>query len=80
MESFFSQLLRKPVIALSYHQKMDVAMQGIGQGRFSADIERFDVDWLTNAFRSLVDESNSIQVGIWCSGREACGHIVGAVR
>ncbi len=58
----FSQLLRKPVIALSYHQKMDVAMQGIGQGRFSADIERFDVDWLTNAFRSLVDESNSIKL------------------
>jgi polysaccharide pyruvyl transferase WcaK-like protein len=58
----FSHLLRKPVIALSYHRKMDVAMQGIGQGRFAAHIERFDVDWLINAFRSLVDESSSIKL------------------
>jgi polysaccharide pyruvyl transferase WcaK-like protein len=57
----FSHLLRKPVISLSYHRKMDVAMQALGQGRFSADIERFEVDWLIKAFRSLVNESGSIR-------------------
>jgi polysaccharide pyruvyl transferase WcaK-like protein len=59
----FSHLLRKPVISLSYHRKMDVAMRAVGQGRFCADIERFDVDWLIRAFRSLVDESGSIKSG-----------------
>jgi polysaccharide pyruvyl transferase WcaK-like protein len=56
----FSQLLRKPVIALSYHRKMDVAMRG--QDHLCADIERFDVDWLINAFRSLVDENSRIKL------------------
>lgn len=58
----FSHLLRKPVIALSYHRKMDVAMRAVGHGHFCADIERFDVDWLIRAFRSLVDESSSIKL------------------
>ena|SRR5271166_4896870 len=58
----FSRLLRKPVIALSYHRKMDVAMRAVGHGRFCADIERFDVDWLICAFRSLMDESSSIKL------------------
>lgn len=58
----FSQLLRKPVIALSYHQKMDVAMRGAGQERFSADIEHFNVDWLTSAFRLLTEESAGIKL------------------
>jgi polysaccharide pyruvyl transferase WcaK-like protein len=57
----FSHVLRKPVIALSYHRKMDVAMRAVGQGHFSADIERFDVDWLICAFRSLVGQSGSIK-------------------
>lgn len=57
----FSHLLRKPVISLSYHKKMDVAMQVVGHDRFCADIERFDGDWLIKAFRSLVDESRSIK-------------------
>jgi polysaccharide pyruvyl transferase WcaK-like protein len=58
----FSQLLRKPVIALSYHQKMDVAMRGAGQERFCADIEHFDIDWLICAFRSLTEESANIKL------------------
>jgi len=56
----FSHLLSKPVISLSYHKKMDVAMQAVGQTRFCADIQRFDINWLLKAFGSLVDESNSI--------------------
>jgi polysaccharide pyruvyl transferase WcaK-like protein len=58
----FSHLLRKPVISLSYQRKMEVAMRAVGHDRFCADIERFDVDWLINAFRSLVDESRSIKM------------------
>jgi polysaccharide pyruvyl transferase WcaK-like protein len=58
----FSNLLRKPVIALSYHRKMDVAMRGIGQDQFCADIERFDVDWLINAFHSLAAQRSSIEL------------------
>jgi len=57
----FSHVLRKPVISLSYHRKMDFAMRAMGQGHFSADIERFDLDWLISTFRSLVDESASIR-------------------
>lgn len=58
----FSQLLGKPVIALSYHRKMDVAMREVDQGRFCADIERFDSDWLTAAFLALTDESSGIRM------------------
>jgi hypothetical protein len=39
---------------------MDVAMRG--QDHLCADIERFDVDWLINAFRSLVDENSRIKL------------------
>jgi polysaccharide pyruvyl transferase WcaK-like protein len=58
----FSQLLKKPVISLSYHRKMDFAMRAVGQGHFSANIEYFDLDWLFKAFCSLVDESRSIKL------------------
>ncbi len=57
----FSHLLRKPVIALSYHRKMDVAMHSVGQDRFCANVESFDVDWLIEAFRTLIQESSSIK-------------------
>ncbi len=57
----FSHVLAKPVISLSYHRKMDFAMQAMGQGHFNADIGSFEVDWLIKAFRSLVDECRSIK-------------------
>lgn len=59
----FSHLLGKPIVSLSYHRKMDAAMRSLGQERFNADIERFDVEWLIGAFRSLVDESDRIRSG-----------------
>lgn len=58
----FSQMLAKPVISLSYHKKMDVAMRAAGQSRFCADVKGFDVNWLKNAFRLLVDERASIEL------------------
>lgn len=57
----FAHVLRKPVISLSYHTKMDAAMQAVGQGSYCADIERFDVNWLTEAFLSLVRDGKSIE-------------------
>jgi polysaccharide pyruvyl transferase WcaK-like protein/glycosyltransferase involved in cell wall biosynthesis len=58
----FSHLLRKPVIALSYGRKMDVAMRAVGQEKFCRDVEHFDVSWLESAFRALVAESASIRL------------------
>jgi polysaccharide pyruvyl transferase WcaK-like protein len=57
----FSQLLGKPVVALSYHNKMNVAMREVGQEKFCADIESFDVEWVIDAFRSLVAERSNIR-------------------
>jgi polysaccharide pyruvyl transferase WcaK-like protein len=59
----FSHVLRKPVISLSYHRKMDAAMEGVGRSRFCADIERFDVEWLIEAFRALTEERESLESG-----------------
>ena len=57
----FSHLLGKPVISLSYHTKMDVAMRALGQAQYCADVERFDVEWLIKAFRSLINDSRNIK-------------------
>jgi polysaccharide pyruvyl transferase WcaK-like protein len=57
----FSHLLGKPIVSLSYHRKMDAAMSSVGQSRFNADIERFDVEWLIGAFQSLAAESDGIK-------------------
>jgi polysaccharide pyruvyl transferase WcaK-like protein len=57
----FCQLLMKPVIALSYQKKIEVAMQPLGEGRFCASIEHFEADWLIDAFRSLVRDSETIK-------------------
>lgn len=59
----FSHLLGKPVISLSYHRKMEFAMRAMDQDRFCTDIEAFELDWLIDAFGSLVDESGSIRLG-----------------
>ena len=50
----FSHMLGKPLIVLNYAAKSDVAMQTIGLGEYSANIEYFDPDWLIHAFGSLV--------------------------
>lgn len=57
----FAHVLRKPVICLSYHTKMDAAMHSVEQDYYCADIERFEVDWLTKAFLSLVHDSKNIK-------------------
>jgi polysaccharide pyruvyl transferase WcaK-like protein len=59
----FSHVLSKPVIALSYHRKMDAAMEGVGRSRFCADIEDFDVEWLIEAFHALIESRESLESG-----------------
>ena len=76
----FSHLLKKPAISLSYHKKMDVAMEAVGQSRFNADVERFDFDWLTTSFRTLVAESRNIKLETAASSGRECRCIIAAVR
>lgn len=57
----FAHVLRKPVISLSYHTKMDAAMQAVGQDYYCANIENFEVNWLTKAFLSLVHDGKNIK-------------------
>ena len=57
----FSHLLRKPVIAVGYHSKVDRAMRAAGQGRFSTRIEDFETDWLIRSFQSAVHSRDEIR-------------------
>jgi polysaccharide pyruvyl transferase WcaK-like protein len=56
----FSQVLNKPVLALSYHPKMDTLMAAMGQAEYCLAIDRFNVEDLKQAFTQL--ESNQIQI------------------
>jgi polysaccharide pyruvyl transferase WcaK-like protein len=57
----FSQLLNKPVISLSYHRKMDFAMQAVGQSHLCANIEHFQHDWLIQALSLVVQDGATIE-------------------
>jgi polysaccharide pyruvyl transferase WcaK-like protein len=56
----FSHLLGKPVIALSYHRKINDLMRAVGHERYCLDIDHFKVDSLTEAFESLVDNREDL--------------------
>ena len=56
----FSHLLAKPVIALSYHSKIDTLMHAVGQSHYCLDIERFDATSLISAFNALVSNAGDI--------------------
>lgn len=57
----FSHLLAKPVIALSYHNKIDDLMRAAGHGQYCLDIERFDVEHLKSVFVSLVEDAHDLK-------------------
>jgi hypothetical protein len=57
----FSHLLTKPVIALSYHPKIDDLMRAVGHSRYCLDIEHFAVDSLIETFGSLVYNSHDLR-------------------
>jgi polysaccharide pyruvyl transferase WcaK-like protein len=49
----FSYLLKKPVVGISYHQKINDMMKTFGQGDFVLPIESFEVEAAINAFQQL---------------------------
>jgi len=63
----FSHLLCKPVIALSYHHKIDDLMRAVGHDEYCLDIEHFDLRALIETFKRLVINGQNLK----CRFREA---------
>lgn len=59
-----SLLMSRPVIGLSYNQKMDELMADVGLVEFVADIGRFDVPWLVSRFEQLRADTGDIRCRI----------------
>jgi polysaccharide pyruvyl transferase WcaK-like protein len=57
----FSHLLAKPVIALSYHCKIDDLMRTVGHQEYCMNIEQFEVRSLIDTFMSLVRNSDNLK-------------------
>lgn len=57
----FSHLLEKPIVALSYHRKIDDLMQTVGHKESCLDIESFDVEHLKSAFAGVVTNSQMLR-------------------
>jgi len=54
-------MLGKPVLAISYHEKVDALMEEAGLGAFRQDIESIDVEKLIRQFAALEEQSNHIK-------------------
>lgn len=54
-------MLGKPVLAISYHEKVDALMEEAGLGAFRQDIESIDLEKLMGQFAALEDQSNHIK-------------------
>jgi len=57
----FSHLLAKPVIAISYHRKIDDLMKSVGHDRYCLSIEDFDIKHVEDKFMSLAGEVHSLK-------------------
>ena len=57
----FSHLLAKPVIAISYHQKISDLMKIVGHDQYCVPIENFTSKRVEEIFTSLVSESQSLK-------------------
>jgi polysaccharide pyruvyl transferase WcaK-like protein len=57
-------MLGKPVIAISYHEKFQPLMAGVGLGGFIQDIEHIDVDELIGKVNKLQEDAPSIKLQI----------------
>ena len=57
----FSHLLEKPVIALSYHNKIEDRMKSLGHSQYCLKIENFDHEGLTKAFTALVRDAEKLR-------------------
>jgi polysaccharide pyruvyl transferase WcaK-like protein len=54
-------LVNKPVLALSYHEKVDVLMHDTGQAEYRLSIDDFDVDTLIERFTALETNRGTIE-------------------
>lgn len=54
-------MLGKPVLAISYHEKVDALMADAGLTEFCQDIERIDVEKMTRQFNELEKKANCIK-------------------
>ncbi len=57
----FSHLLAKPVIALSYHKKIDDLMRTVGHSQYCLNIESFDNECLATTFTTLVKDAQGLK-------------------
>ena len=57
----FSHLLAKPVIALSYHKKIDDLMRTVGHTQYCLNIESFDDKDLKSAFIAMVEDVQDLK-------------------
>jgi polysaccharide pyruvyl transferase WcaK-like protein len=57
-------MLGKPVMAISYHEKFQPLMSGVGLDEFSCDIEQIDVDELIGKVSKLVENAPAIKAQI----------------
>lgn len=57
----FSHLLAKPVVALSYHPKIDDLMRNVGHSQYCLDIATFDSRRLEDAFTALVNNAQQLK-------------------
>ncbi|MCC0176766.1 polysaccharide pyruvyl transferase family protein [Waterburya agarophytonicola K14] len=56
-----SLLIDKPVLALSYHPKIDMLMQDTGQSKYCLEIDNFQVDVIKDKFNSLHRDRQAIK-------------------
>ena len=66
-------MLEKPAVAISYHEKFQPLMSGVGLGEFCCDIEQIDVDELIKMVVKLVEDAPGItpQIGPKMEGYRA---------
>jgi len=57
-------MLGKPVFAISYHEKFQPLMNGVGLGGFCQDIEHIDIDELIGKVVRLQENASSIKLQI----------------
>jgi polysaccharide pyruvyl transferase WcaK-like protein len=58
----FSHLLAKPVLAISYHAKIDDLMRNVGDSQYCLNIESFDSVSLERAFAELTENSSALAI------------------
>ena len=63
-----SMVLHKPVIALSYHRKVDELMKDTGQGEYCLSIADFDVETVKQKFSAL--EPRRVEAAAQIAARE----------